>query len=68
MEGEGPTLISLTEDNMKKLDKGNIDCCTSVDLRKAFDTVEHDSQTWTLWHIWYCKQIIHVLMVLIEPL
>ena len=35
-------LISLTEDVMKNLDKGNIDCGIFADLQKAFDTVEHD--------------------------
>ena len=35
-------LISLTEDIRKNLNKGNIGCGIFVDLKKAFDTVEHD--------------------------
>ena len=35
-------LISLTEDIRKNLNKGNIGCAIFVDLKKAFDTVEHD--------------------------
>ena len=35
-------LISLTEDIRKNLDQGNIGCGIFVDLRKAFDTVEHN--------------------------
>ena len=35
-------LISLTEGTRKNLDEGNIGCGIFVDLRKAFDTVEHD--------------------------
>ena len=35
-------LISLTEDIRKNLNKGNIGCYIFVDLKKAFDTVEHD--------------------------
>ena len=35
-------LISLTENIRKNLDKGNIGCGIFVDLKKAFDTVEHD--------------------------
>ena len=35
-------LISLTEDIRKNLNKGNIGCGICVDLKKAFDTVEHD--------------------------
>ena len=37
------TLISLTEDVRKNLDKGNIGCGIFVDLQKAFDVVEHDT-------------------------
>ena len=36
------SLISLTEDTRKNLDKGNIGCDIFVDLRKPFDIVEHD--------------------------
>ena len=35
-------LISLAESVRKKLDKENIGCGISVDIQKAFDTVEHD--------------------------
>ena len=35
-------LISLTENVRKDLDEGNISCGIFVDLKKAFDTVEHD--------------------------
>ena len=35
-------LISLTEDITKNLDKGNIGCGIFVDLKKAFNTVEHE--------------------------
>ena len=35
-------LISLTEDIRKNLNKGNIGCGIFVDLKKAFDTVDHD--------------------------
>ena len=36
------SLISLTEDIWKNLDKGNIDCRIFVDLQKAFDTLKYD--------------------------
>ena len=36
------SLISLTEDIRKSLDKGNIGCSIFVGSLKAFDTVEHD--------------------------
>ena len=35
-------LISLTEDIRKNLDKGNIGGAIFADLKKTFDTVEHD--------------------------
>ena len=34
-------LINITEDIRKTLDDGNIGCRVSVDLQKAFDTVDH---------------------------
>ena len=36
------TLISLTKDIRKKLDKVNIGCDLLIDFQKAFDTVEHN--------------------------
>ena len=36
-------LISLTENNGKNLDEGNIGCGIFVELQKAFDTNEHDT-------------------------
>ena len=36
------TLISLTEDITKNLDKGNNGSGIFLDLQEAFDTVEHD--------------------------
>ena len=35
-------LISLTESIRKNLDEGNLGCGIFVDLKKTFDTVEHD--------------------------
>ena len=35
-------LISLTESIRKNLDYGQVSCGIFVDLKKAFDTVEHD--------------------------
>ena len=34
-------LINITENIRKALDDGNIGCGVLVDLRKAFDTVDH---------------------------
>ena len=34
-------LINITENIRKVLDKGNIGCIVSVNLEKAFDTVDH---------------------------
>ena len=34
-------LINITENIRKALDDGNIGCGVFVDLRKAFDTVDH---------------------------
>ena len=47
-------LISLTEDIMKNVDKGNIGCDIFVDLQKAFDTVEHDILLAKLEHYRIC--------------
>ena len=35
-------LINLTEDIRKNLDEGKVGCGIFVDLRKAFDTVDHN--------------------------
>ena len=35
-------LVSLIEDIRKNLDERNIGCGIFVDLKKAFDTMEHD--------------------------
>ena len=36
-----PALINITENIRKSLDNGNIGCGVFVDLKKAFDTVDH---------------------------
>ena len=43
-------LINITENIRKGLDDGNIGCGVFVDLRKAFDTVDHQILLATLNH------------------
>ena len=47
-------LITITENITKDLDDGNIGCGVFVDLKKAFDTVDHQIQSAKLNHYGIC--------------
>ena len=48
-------LISISENIWKKLDEGNIGCGIFVNLKKAFNTVEHDILLSKLEHYSICS-------------
>ena len=44
------TLLSMTEKSRKAIDNGNFGCGISIDLKKAFDTVNIAKKIRTLWY------------------
>jgi len=45
-----PALISMTEEMWSSLDNRRFGCGIFVDLKKAFDTVNHSNQIRALWY------------------
>ena len=46
-------LTNITENIKKALDDGNVGCAVFVNLQKAFDTVDHKTES--LWDLWSFK-------------
>ena len=56
------TLISMTETIKTSIDNGKFGCGNFIDLKKAFDTVNHTikktKQTRTLWYSWHSIEVV----------
>ena len=58
-------LIQITEQIIESVDKGNYGCGIFIDLRKAFDTVNHEILCYSNWNIMVYEGQYHNGLILI---
>jgi hypothetical protein len=59
-------LLSITERIFQALDRGQVACGVFIDLKKAFDTVDHDillHKTFSLWRQGCLRALVPILFI-----